>query len=53
MLVCRDVTLSYDGKIAAGHVSFQMDPGDYLCVVGENGSGKTTLMKGILGPPGN
>jgi zinc transport system ATP-binding protein len=26
-----------------------VEPGDYLCIVGENGSGKTTLMKGLLG----
>ena len=30
-------------------VSMEINPGDYLCIVGENGSGKSTLMKGLLG----
>ena len=30
-------------------MSFQVDRGNYLCVVGENGSGKSTLMRTILG----
>lgn len=30
-------------------LTFAVNPGDYLCIVGENGSGKTTLMKTILG----
>ena len=37
-----------DGDVIKG-LSFEVQPGDYLCVVGENGSGKTTLMKAILG----
>ena len=28
---------------------FQINSGDYLCIVGENGSGKTTLMHALLG----
>ena len=27
----------------------EVNPGDYLCIVGENGSGKSTLIKGLLG----
>jgi len=31
------------------NLNFEVNQGDYLCIVGENGSGKTTLMNGILG----
>ena len=30
-------------------VNMEVNPGDYMCIVGENGSGKSTLMKGLLG----
>ena len=47
-LICRDLTLGYEGKTVVSGVSFTVNAGDYLCIVGENGSGKTTLMKAIL-----
>jgi len=43
------VTMSYEKKLVLSEISFDVNQGDYLCIVGENGSGKTTLMKGILG----
>lgn len=49
LLTCRDLSLGYEGKAILQHVSFDVNAGDYLCIVGENGSGKTTLMKTILG----
>ena len=48
-LTCDNVTLGYDGKIIRENVSFSVNEGDYLCIVGENGSGKSTLMKTVLG----
>ena len=48
-LVCRDLSLGYEGKTVVSGLNFEVNPGDYLCIVGENGSGKTTLMKAILG----
>ncbi len=52
-IICRDLTLGYETGVVAEHVSFTVQEGDYLCIVGENGSGKSTLMKTILGltPP--
>lgn len=45
----RNVSISYEKKLVLNDVSFDVEQGDYLCIVGKNGSGKTTLMKGILG----
>lgn len=45
----QKVTMSYEKKMVLNEISFEVNQGDYLCIVGENGSGKTTLMKGILG----
>lgn len=49
VLECRDLTMSYEGVTVFEHLSFKLNKGDYLCVLGENGSGKSTLMKGLLG----
>ena len=46
---CDNVSMSYEKKLVLKEISFDVNRGDYLCIVGENGSGKTTLMKGILG----
>lgn len=48
-LTCQNLSLGYDGHEILSHLSFQVNAGDYLCIVGENGSGKSTLMKTILG----
>ena len=44
-----DLALGYDGKTVAENISFTVNEGDYLCVIGENGSGKSTLIKTLLG----
>ncbi len=48
-ITCKDLNLGYDGHVVARDISFSVNKGDYLCIVGENGSGKSTLMKTILG----
>lgn len=47
-LQCKDVVLGYEGKAVVRDLNFQVNSGDYLCIVGENGSGKSTLMKALL-----
>ncbi|MCR5189402.1 MAG: ABC transporter ATP-binding protein [Treponema sp.] len=47
-LKCENLTLGYNSKVVAENISFQVNKGDYLCIVGENGSGKSTLMKTLL-----
>ncbi len=45
----HNLTLAYDAVPVATDIHFTVNPGDYLCIVGENGSGKSTLVKAILG----
>ena len=47
-IVCKDVSLGYDGTAVCEHVNFSIEKGDYLCIVGDNGSGKSTLMRALL-----
>ncbi len=53
LVSCQNLALGYEGKIILDNLSFSVDSGDYLCIVGENGSGKSTLIKTLLGliPP--
>ena len=44
----KDLKVGYEGQVVASGVSFQVNKGDYLCIVGENGSGKSTLVKTLL-----
>ncbi len=48
-LTVKNITLAYEGKAVVKGLSFEIEKGEYIGVVGENGSGKTTLMKSILG----
>lgn len=46
---CQDLTLGYGQHILAEHLSFTIEKGNYLCIVGENGAGKSTLLRTMLG----
>ena len=48
LLTINNLSLGYDSNKIIENLNFQVNEGDYLCIVGENGSGKTTLMKTIL-----
>ena len=49
LIRCNAAAFGYDGKTVVEGLDFEVNCGDYLCIVGENGSGKSTLMKGLLG----
>jgi zinc transport system ATP-binding protein len=53
LITCQNLSLGYDGREIIRDLSFEVNTGDYLCIVGENGSGKSTLMRTVLGlqPP--
>lgn len=49
ILECDKLTASYDGSNVISGLSFTINEGDYVCILGENGSGKSTLVKCLLG----
>ncbi|MDR1196227.1 MAG: metal ABC transporter ATP-binding protein [Endomicrobium sp.] len=49
LIACKNASFGYEGNAVIGNLDFEINPGDYLCIVGENGSGKSTLIKGLLG----
>ncbi|TVP86481.1 MAG: metal ABC transporter ATP-binding protein [Acholeplasmataceae bacterium] len=49
MIHYRDVSVSFGKFTALSHVSFSLQKGDFLHIVGPNGSGKTTLLKLLVG----
>ena len=49
-LSIENVSFSYDKKsVALKNVSFSVEKGDYIAIVGHNGSGKSTLAKLLNG----
>jgi len=45
----KDVSFAYNGNSVLEHVSFKIERGDYVGIVGPNGGGKTTLLKILVG----
>ena len=48
LITAYDVSLGYDNHAIVKELNFEVNTGNYLCIVGENGSGKSTLMKTLL-----
>lgn len=48
-IIGNHISIGYEGKDILTDISFEVNRGDYLCIVGENGAGKSTLIKTILG----
>jgi len=50
MLRVRDLSYAYDPEIPVLEgISFDLEPGAHLCVMGESGCGKSTLLKALYG----
>lgn len=49
LIEIKNVTTTYNGHTAISDASFDVNKGDYICLIGENGSGKSTLIKTIVG----
>jgi ATP-binding cassette subfamily F protein 3 len=48
-LECKDLTIGYPGKIVASDISFEVERGKKVAILGDNGQGKSTLLKTIAG----
>jgi zinc transport system ATP-binding protein len=45
----KNLTATYNGLVALGHVNLSVFDNDFIGIIGPNGGGKTTLLKVILG----
>jgi ATP-binding cassette, subfamily F, member 3 len=43
------LSIGYDKKVLASDVSFDIQKGEHIAIVGDNGQGKTTFLKTIVG----
>ncbi|MCC8137603.1 MAG: sugar ABC transporter ATP-binding protein [Clostridiales bacterium] len=49
VLEVKNVTKTYPGVVALDNVSFDVEKGEILALIGENGAGKSTVIKTISG----
>lgn len=49
MLEVKNISFSYTTTPILKEISFKVDEGEYLAILGESGSGKSTLLKAIYG----
>ena len=48
LIEANKLTLGYEDQSVIDNISFSVDEGDYLCIIGDNGAGKSTLVKAVL-----
>jgi ABC-type Mn2+/Zn2+ transport system ATPase subunit len=49
LIEAADLAVGYGGPPAAAGVSFRLEPGERLALLGPNGGGKTTILRALLG----
>ena len=49
LLEVKELHAGYDDKEIIHGASFEIDHGEFVCIIGANGCGKTTMLKNILG----
>jgi branched-chain amino acid transport system ATP-binding protein len=49
VLSVNNISVGYKGLLAVQDVSFEINKGEIVCLVGSNGAGKTTIVKTIAG----
>jgi len=49
LISANDLTIGFSDLVLYRDLSFEINEGDYVFVIGENGTGKTTLMRTLLG----
>ena len=49
MLEARDLTVSYDHRIAVANITLSLKAGEITAIIGPNGAGKSTLLRALNG----
>src|SRR6516162_7638974 len=49
VIVFRDVSISFDGRAVLEDVSFSIDRGQTLCILGRSGVGKSVSLRMLMG----
>ena len=49
LISVSDLSMSFGGPLLLDRVSFQIEEGQRVCIVGRNGEGKSTLLRLLSG----
>ena len=49
MIKCHNLTLGYGSKNIVNSFNYEINSGEYLCIIGRNSCGKTTFLRGLAG----